>query len=80
MLIHQPTYALNKIQFKTGIKLLHVSAQGCHHQEIIQNKAIQAQHAYLGTVSPLLQLLQHKNSKYTKSISITLQCCGPLQA
>ena len=33
-LIHQPRNALNKIQFMTSIKLLHVSAPGCHPQEI----------------------------------------------
>jgi hypothetical protein len=32
--IHQPTYALNKIKFKTSVKLLHVSALGCHHQGV----------------------------------------------
>jgi hypothetical protein len=36
--IHQPTYALNKIQFMTSIKLLHVSALGCHHQELFRTK------------------------------------------
>jgi hypothetical protein len=30
--IYQPTNALNKIQFMTSMKLLHVSAQGCHLQ------------------------------------------------
>jgi hypothetical protein len=34
-LIHQPTYALHKIQYKTSIKLLHVSAPGCHRQGFI---------------------------------------------
>jgi hypothetical protein len=33
-LTHQPTYALNKIQFVTTIKLLHVSAPGCHPQGV----------------------------------------------
>ena len=34
-LIHQPIYALNKIQFKTNIKLLHVSAPGVPSSGII---------------------------------------------
>ena len=54
-LTHQPAYALYKIQLKTSIKLLHVSASGCYHQGVIQNKGVQAQHAKLGTVSPLLE-------------------------
>jgi hypothetical protein len=33
-LVHQPTYALNKIQFMTSIKLLHVSALGYHPQGV----------------------------------------------
>jgi hypothetical protein len=41
-LTRQPTHALNKIPFMTSIKLLHVSAPGCHPQEVIQNKEIQA--------------------------------------
>ena len=28
--IHQPTYVLSKIKFKTSIKILHILAQGCH--------------------------------------------------
>jgi hypothetical protein len=32
---HQPTNALNKIQFMTSIYLLHVSAAGCHPQVIL---------------------------------------------
>ena len=33
----------------TSVKLLHVSAPGCHPQGDFQNKAIQVQHATLGT-------------------------------
>ena len=40
--IHQPTNALNDIQFMTRIKLLHVSARGCIPQEAFQIKGIQA--------------------------------------
>jgi len=32
--IHQPTNALNKIQFMTNIKLPHVLALGCHPQAV----------------------------------------------
>jgi hypothetical protein len=42
-LIHQPTYALNKIHFEASISLLHVSALGCHHQGVIQNKGVRGQ-------------------------------------
>jgi hypothetical protein len=33
--INQPTNALNKIQFKTIIKLLYVSALGCHPKGVL---------------------------------------------
>jgi hypothetical protein len=36
--IHQPTNALNKIQFVTNINLLHVSTLGCHPQGVFQVK------------------------------------------
>ena len=39
---HQPTNALNDIQFMTSIKLLHVSARGCQQQEVFQIKGIQS--------------------------------------
>jgi hypothetical protein len=55
LLIHQPTYALNKIYSRTSLKFLHVLALGCHYHGVIQNKAVQAQHANLGIVSPLLE-------------------------
>ena len=45
-LIHQTINAFNKIQFVTSIKLLHVSALGCHPEG--------AQHDNLGKESPLL--------------------------
>jgi len=31
----QPIHAINKIQFITSIKLIHVSALGCHSQGVI---------------------------------------------
>jgi len=37
-LIYQPTNVLNKIQFITCIKLIHVSAPGCHPQGVFSNK------------------------------------------
>ena len=39
-LIHQPTYVLNKTYSEAIIKLLHVSAPGCHYQGVIQNKFV----------------------------------------
>jgi hypothetical protein len=51
LLIHQSTYSLNKIYSEASIKLLHVSASGCHHQGVTQNKAVQGQHAYRGLYS-----------------------------
>jgi hypothetical protein len=54
-LIHQPTYAPNKIHSRTNIKLLHDSAPGCHHQGVMLNKGAQAQHANGGITSPLLE-------------------------
>jgi hypothetical protein len=42
--MHQPNFALNKIHSEASIKLLHVSAPGCHHQGVILNKAVQGQH------------------------------------
>jgi hypothetical protein len=53
--IHQPTYALNKVHLRISIKLLHVSAPGCHHQGIIQNKRVQAPAASVGIVTPVLE-------------------------
>jgi hypothetical protein len=53
--IYYPNYALNKTHSEASIKLLHVSAPGCHHQGFIQNKEVQAEHANLGIVSPLLE-------------------------
>jgi hypothetical protein len=41
--------AINKIQFMTRIKILHVSALGCHPQGVFKIKGKQAQHATLGT-------------------------------
>ena len=44
-LIHQPTNALNKIQFMTSIKLLHVFAPvGGPTSGVFENKGIKAQH------------------------------------
>jgi hypothetical protein len=50
--IHQTINALNDIQFMTRIKLLHVSAHGCHSQEIFQIKGIEAQHTNVRIASP----------------------------
>jgi len=33
-LVYQPTKALNKIQYVTSIKLLHVSTPECHPQGV----------------------------------------------
>jgi hypothetical protein len=46
-LTHQPTYALNKIHSEASIKLLHVSALGCHHQGVTRNKGGQGQKVFL---------------------------------
>ena len=40
-LIHQLTYALNKIHLEASIELLHVSVPGFHRQGAIQNKGVQ---------------------------------------
>jgi hypothetical protein len=42
----------NKIQFMTGIELLHVLAMGHHPQGVFYNKGIQVQHADLGIEHP----------------------------
>jgi hypothetical protein len=57
--MHQPNYAFNKIHSEASIKLLHVSAPGCHYQGVIQNKGVQGQHANLAIVSPFLKLLKY---------------------
>ena len=49
----QSTNVLDKIQFMTSIKLLHVLAPGCHPQGVFYNKGIQVQHANQGIASPL---------------------------
>jgi len=54
--------ALNKIQFMTSIKVLHVSAQGFLHQGVFQNKLIEAEHANEGTASTSLERLKYYNS------------------
>jgi len=41
--------SLNKIICITGVNLRHVSALGCHPQEIFPIKGIQTQDANLGT-------------------------------
>jgi len=51
-IIHAPKYALNKIQFITSIKLLHVSVPGCHPQGFFKNKVIQVQYANLDMHRP----------------------------
>ena len=43
-----------KIHLEKGIKLLHVSAPGCHHQAVIQNKEVTRPTANLGIVSAFL--------------------------
>jgi hypothetical protein len=57
-LVHQPTYALNKIHSQASIKLLHVLAPWCHHQGVIENKGVQDQQ-HLGIVSSVLKLLKY---------------------
>jgi hypothetical protein len=49
-LIHQPTNALNKIQFIMSIKLLHILAPGCLPQGILE-------HVNLGITLPFLECL-----------------------
>jgi len=46
--------ALNKIQFMTGIKILHVSALEHHPQGVNENKGIQVQHTNPSTDHPQL--------------------------
>jgi hypothetical protein len=53
-LIREPSYALGKLCSEVNIKLLHVSASGCHRQGIIQSKGLQVQQ-YLGVVSAFLK-------------------------
>jgi hypothetical protein len=40
------------MQFITNMRLLHVSAPGCHLQGVSQNKGIYAQHISLGATLP----------------------------
>jgi hypothetical protein len=54
-LIQQPKHALNKIHSRASMKCEYVAATGCHHQGFIQSKEVQAEHANLGIVSPLLE-------------------------
>ena len=49
---HQLTFALNKIYSEETIKLLYVSAPGCHHQGVLQNKAVTRPTAKLCTLTP----------------------------
>jgi hypothetical protein len=51
-------YALNKIHSEAIIKLLHVSAPGCHHQGFIQNKGVTHPTANVGNESPSLYILE----------------------
>jgi hypothetical protein len=48
-------YALNKIHSEASLKLLHISAQGCHHQGVIPNKDVKGQQPYIVIVLPLLK-------------------------
>jgi len=52
--MHQTAHALTKIVVTTSIKLLHVSAPGCHSQKsfffLFKKKEILAQHANLDTL------------------------------
>jgi hypothetical protein len=51
-LTQQPTCAFNKIHLEASIELLHVSALGCHHQGVIQNKGVTRPTANQGAPSP----------------------------
>jgi hypothetical protein len=57
--MHAPTYAVNEIHSEASIKLVRVSAPGCHHQGIIQNKGVQGQHTSLSFVSRVWKLLKY---------------------
>ena len=50
-LIHKSTNALNKIKFVISIKLLRVSALGCHFQEVLHVQGIKSQHDNLNTIA-----------------------------
>jgi hypothetical protein len=54
--VYEPTNVLNKIQFMTSIKLLHVSAPGCHQQGAFYvEQGMQVQHASLGGMIEILK-------------------------
>jgi hypothetical protein len=57
--IQRPSNVPNKTQFIARIKLLHVSASGCHPQGVFQIKGILGQHVRLGTASSLLKRLKY---------------------
>ena len=69
--IHQPTNARNGIQFKTSIKLLNVSARGCHPLDIFQIKGIQAQHTDVGISSPTQKWLKYYLLNYLLTYFVT---------
>jgi hypothetical protein len=61
------------IQFITSIKLLHVSAPGCHPQEVFLNEGFQVQHADPGTASQFLERLKYNDSKIHKVVIIPVR-------
>jgi hypothetical protein len=75
LLVPEPTNSLHKIQCMTSIKLLHVTAPGCHPQAVFQNKTKQVQQANLGMRSPHWNDWNINILKYARLISIKLQSC-----
>jgi hypothetical protein len=57
-IIHQSAHALNKIHSRASIKRLHVSAQCCHHQQVVQKEEVQAQHPGAETCSSFVLALE----------------------
>ena len=72
-------YTLNKIQFMTSIKLLHVSASGYHHKKVIQNthSVYTARHDTLHTLN--LDKITSDHIRSTQMFvyrAYTKECCG----
>ena len=69
--MHQPTNALNNLQFMTYINRLHVLAPGCHPPGVFQIKGIQAQHASLGMHRPTRHTSHFARFIWTRSLRTT---------
>jgi len=59
-----------------SIKILHISATGCHPQGFLHGEGTKAQHTNLGSASPLLERLKYKNSKIYNMDELKLKRSG----